>query len=124
MNDGRDLTFVEMESIDCIWSWDVFVHIESKDIKNYVRQFSRILAPGGIGIIHHSKKGRNRTGWRSDMTAKLMEAYCSEYGLKVIKQFDSWDDGKVRIWPGLAEKEQIDIISVFSKKCRGLNAEN
>jgi ubiquinone/menaquinone biosynthesis C-methylase UbiE len=115
VNDGKDLGFIQSNSIDCIWSWDVFVHIQSEDTRHYVKQFSRILSAGGKGIIHHSKKGRSRTGWRSDMTAKSMKQHCNEYGLKVIKQFDSWDDDKVRIWPGLSQKEQPDIISVFSK---------
>ena len=115
VNDGKDLSFIPTNSIDRIWSWDVFVHIQSKDIRNYIRQFTRILSPGGQGLIHHSKKGESNIGWRSDMNAEKMRAYCEEYGLKVVKQFDSWDNGRFRIWPGLPVDEGPDIISIFSK---------
>ena len=116
VNDGKDLSFIISDSIDRIWSWDVFVHIEADDIKNYIKQFSRILSPGGQGIIHHAKKGKKKEiGWRSNMTADKMKEFCREYGLEVVKQFDSWDDGKVCIWPGLAAEEGPDIISIFMK---------
>ena len=115
INDGKDLSFIQSLSIDCIWSWDVFVHISAIDIWNYIIQFERILSPGGTGIIHHSKKGKNDIGWRSDMTAKKMEIYCNKIGLQLIKQFDSWDDEKVHIWPNLPPHKGPDIISIFQK---------
>jgi ubiquinone/menaquinone biosynthesis C-methylase UbiE len=115
INDGKDLSFISSESIDCIWSWDVFVHIQSGDIRDYILQFARVLAPGGRGIIHHSKRGKSDIGWRSDMTAEKMKTYCEEFGLKVIKQFDSWDNGRFVIWPKLPAEKGPDIISVFIK---------
>ena len=39
---------------------DVFVHISASDIKLYVSEFSRILMPDGMAIIHHSKNGKNK----------------------------------------------------------------
>jgi ubiquinone/menaquinone biosynthesis C-methylase UbiE len=115
VNDGKDLSFIISDSIDRIWSWDVFVHIQADDIKNYIKEFSRILSPCGQGIIHHSKKGKNEIGWRSNMTAEKMKEFCSEYGLELVKQIESWDDGKVRIWPSLPVEEGPDIISIFRK---------
>ena len=36
VNDGKNLDFISDDSIDGIWSWDVFVHIQSEDVKEYV----------------------------------------------------------------------------------------
>jgi ubiquinone/menaquinone biosynthesis C-methylase UbiE len=32
----------------------VFVHINPTDIDAYLRDFRRILKPGGIGVVHHA----------------------------------------------------------------------
>ena len=60
-------------SIDRIWSFDVFVHIQAIDIEAYVAQFARILRPGGTALIHHSKSGTFARGWRSDMIPSRAE---------------------------------------------------
>lgn len=115
VNDGKDLSFVPSHSIDFIWSWDVFVHIKKEDIRDYIKQFSRIMAPGAKAIIHHSKNGSSNIGWRSDMTQDLMRIYCEEFGLNLVEQFDSWDNHSVHIWPNLAPHAGPDITSVISK---------
>lgn len=114
INDGKDLSFISSASIDRIWSWDVFVHIQSDVVSDYVKQFSRILTPGGQGIIHHSKNGQSEIGWRSDMTSEKMRLYCKENGLNILNQFDSWGDN-IQIWPYLPADEGPDIITVFEK---------
>lgn len=54
VNDGRSLDMVADQSIDFIFSWDSLVHADSSVMKEYLRQFSRILKPGGFGFLHHS----------------------------------------------------------------------
>lgn len=115
INDGSSLGFLPDSSIDFIWSWDVFVHIDSKDIRKYINEFARVLTPGGKALIHHSKNGANMMGWRSNMTAKKMVKYCNETGLNLNKQFDTWGGGRFRIWPTLAAEQGPDIVSVLSK---------
>ena len=115
VNDGRTLKMIESDTIDRVWSWDVFVHIASSDIRCYVAEFSRVLVPGGRAIIHHSKNGENDLGWRSDMTAKKMQEYCDENNLKLVFQFETWDDGKILIWPNQPADIGLDIISVIEK---------
>jgi cyclopropane fatty-acyl-phospholipid synthase-like methyltransferase len=114
INDGRDLSSIPPKSIDRIWSFDVFVHIQSQDVENYVRQFSAILAEAGLGVIHHCAKGTQTEGWRSDMTAQKMLDMCARYGLTVLRQFTSWDDGRFHISPDSPENS-VDIITVFEK---------
>jgi len=53
ITDGA-LSFIENNSVDYIWSYDVFVHINPTDVEKYIIEFSRILKPHGYGIIHHS----------------------------------------------------------------------
>jgi len=108
VNDGKDLSFIPGQSIDRIWSFDVFVHIQARDIENYVKQFSTILAPGGRGIVHHSGKGALHEGWRSDMTADQMVIFCRKYGLSVIEQFNSWGDG-------IHHVRDSDVVTIFEK---------
>lgn len=115
INDGKHLKGIEDQSIDRIWSWDVFVHIQSTDIRCYIDEFRRVLRKSGLGIIHHAKSGRNALGWRSNMTDRLMVDFCLDAGLEVVDQFDSWDDGKFWIWPDFVAGQGPDIVTVFRK---------
>ena len=109
VNNGTDLSFISDDSVDFIWSFDVFVHINLKDIDHYLQQFSRILRSGGCGIIHHAKDGNKYGGWRSDMTAKLFADFVNRHGLILVTQFDSWGNGMYNV------KGHHDVISVFEK---------
>jgi SAM-dependent methyltransferase len=108
VNDGKDLSFVPPASIECIWSFDVFVHIQSSDVDDYVRQFATILTPGGRAIIHHSAKGATAKHWRSDMTTERMAELCSKHGLKVIDQRSAWGDFKINA-------EGRDVVTIFER---------
>lgn len=109
VNNGTDLSFISDDSVDFIWSFDVFVHINPKDIGHYLQQLSRILRSGGRGIIHHAKDGNKYGGWRSDMTAKLFADFVNRHGLILVTQFDSWGNGMYNV------KGHHGVISVFEK---------
>jgi GT2 family glycosyltransferase/ubiquinone/menaquinone biosynthesis C-methylase UbiE len=113
VNDGKDLSFLPDSCIDAIWSWDVFVHIRSSDVEKYIQQFSRVLKNGGSAVIHHSKNGISRTGWRSDMTDKKMIEFCEYCGLHVDRQFEQWQDGKQRIVNRMRCKGKMPKVSVI-----------
>ncbi len=57
VNDGTKLPFVADGSIDSVWSFDVFVHINEKDAEQYIKEFSRIMKPGGNAAINHGQEG-------------------------------------------------------------------
>jgi ubiquinone/menaquinone biosynthesis C-methylase UbiE len=67
---GSDVAGVADQSIDAIWSFDVFVHINQAEVTNYVKEFRRVLRPGGSGVIHHGKFAGAEGGWRSDLTTE------------------------------------------------------
>jgi SAM-dependent methyltransferase len=97
VNDGRSLAAIATESVDAVWSYDVFVHIATSDIASYLGEIARVLRPGGRAVIHHARAGREDdsvdVGQRSSMTARLFAEMASASGLALLEQFDSWGDG-------------------------------
>ncbi len=88
LSDGRTLPVAD-HSIDAIWSYDVFVHINPPDARNYFREFRRVLKPGGQVVVHHPGSGvsadRERR-WRSDLTDTMVADFCRENGLRLLGQ--------------------------------------
>lgn len=113
VNDGSDLNFIPSKTIDFIWSFDVFVHINPATTEKYIIGFSRILKEGGRGIIHCAKDGGLHGGWRSSMTAELFASMLKRRGLHLVTQFDSWgENGQFHV------RDHHDIISVFERGTR------
>jgi ubiquinone/menaquinone biosynthesis C-methylase UbiE len=109
VNSGSDLAQVPDRSIDVIWSFDVFVHINETDVEKYAQEFARVLKPGGRGIVHHGSAGSAKGGWRGDLTAVEFAAMLGRNGLRVVEQFDSWKDGDERFDVSLYG----DVVTVF-----------
>jgi SAM-dependent methyltransferase len=102
------LGFIPDRTIDAIWSFDVFVHINPHDTDIYLKEFKRVLVPGGIAVIHHPKDGGLHGGCRSRMTARLFAALLEKRGLTLVRQFDSWgENGRFNL------SRYCDCISVF-----------
>jgi len=107
----KRLDFLEDNSIDYVWSYDVFVHINPADVANYVEDFERILKPGGIAIINHTgalsgyESGyKKEFHLRSEMDEKIMSQVVSNYKMIMLEQ--NYDIGVAH--PG-------DLVSVFAK---------
>jgi ubiquinone/menaquinone biosynthesis C-methylase UbiE len=92
LGDGRTID-VPDNSIDVIWSFDVFVHINPPDARAYFGEFRRILKPGGRAMIHHAgpplQGYRRRPGWRSDLTDTMIRDFVEENKLKLVSQLNS-----------------------------------
>jgi len=113
VSSGRDLEGVGDESLDSIWSFDVFVHINRPELEAYAGEFARVLKPGGKGVLHHGTVGGGKGGWRSNVTSEDMTRILRGAGLEVVDQFQSWEDVEgVEHQAGLYE----DAITVFKKK--------
>lgn len=95
LSSGNDLPGVANASVDAIWSFDVFVHVAPVDQAGYLAEIARVLAAGGVAVIHHAD-GRNlgdlpsRSGWRSPMSRHLFATLANQSGLLVETQIDSW----------------------------------
>ncbi|MFH0946171.1 MAG: class I SAM-dependent methyltransferase, partial [Planctomycetota bacterium] len=91
-NDGQDLGFVGDETIDFIWSFDVFVHLEKPEVAAYFAHFKRVLRPGGLGVVHYATLDRaplaeRKVGWRAEFTSGDMFALLKEHGLRIVQDF-------------------------------------
>lgn len=109
INDGRSLDAVSDNSIDFIWSFDVFVHIEPEDIECYLIEFQRILKEGGLIIIHHGIVGRTDLNWRSSLTLKMFLDLLDQHKFTLVEQLTSWGEGDE------FKVAASDTISIFKK---------
>jgi ubiquinone/menaquinone biosynthesis C-methylase UbiE len=110
---GTDLPGVEEESTDIIWSFDVFVHINQPEVQNYVREFRRVLKPGGRVIIHHGSAAGVHGGWRSNLTTEAFNRMLEGQGFKVLEQMTEWKDAQT----GKTHEVGLyqDVVTVFEK---------
>ncbi|HEY6357859.1 MAG TPA: class I SAM-dependent methyltransferase [Vicinamibacterales bacterium] len=103
LSDGGTLG-VPDGSVDGIWSYDVFVHVNPVDARRYFREFHRVLKPKARAVIHHPGDQRvNPT--RSDLTGRMVGEFCREAGLNLLSQ-----TGKFA-----SDKSPTDLISVVQK---------
>lgn len=102
--DGRGLHPIADQTVDLVFSFGVFVHLEPWDFFNYLRESHRILRPGGRAIVQHPDTFSDH-GWRqfsevdlpgqlgkhklfgsfNVMTPELMEAFVSRAGLILVR---------------------------------------
>jgi SAM-dependent methyltransferase len=108
---GSDLRSIGTATVDGIWSFDVFVHINSTEFDAYVREFARVLKPGAVGVIHHGTMGGSSGGWRSNVTADDVVSFMRNHGLNVVAQTKAWKDGGSEYESGLYG----DAITVFTR---------
>ena len=111
LTQNSSLGFIPDKTIDAVWSFDVFVHINPDDTDSYLAEIQRVLVPGGIAIIHHPRDGGLHGGCRSRMTAQLFLALLEKRGLTLLRRFDSWgENGRFNL------SRYRDCISVFTIK--------
>ncbi len=110
-NDGLSLNGVADASVSLVYSFDSMVHFDSDVMREYLKEFRRVLKPGGTGFIHHSNYTGDPTGnfttaphWRNFMSKELFAHYCYKSGLEVIEQH-------VMDW----EVSRLDCLSIFRR---------
>lgn len=121
VSDGVTLPSDLDESIDFVWTFDAFVHMEQPVIASYMREIGRVLRPGGRAVVHHANRrhatlslgwlerfgdpGRlayraismgldeRHDGWRANVSARQVAEAVEAAGLVVERQINEWDDG-------------------------------
>jgi ubiquinone/menaquinone biosynthesis C-methylase UbiE len=121
LTDGSSLPAGLDGQLDLIWSFDSFVHIAPQEIASYLRDFRRVLKPGGAAVIHHANRfhytlwlaGMRKwgtawtylyrtlsigmqecvDGWRSPVSRQLFARLARESGLDILEQFQRWGAG-------------------------------
>jgi SAM-dependent methyltransferase len=104
--DGRGLGATPDASVDAVFSYGVFVHLQHWDIFNYVRETARVLRPGGKAVIQHANTfselgwqlflrqvqpslNRHKHPWSfSLMTPEIMREFAVRAGL-VVERLDT-----------------------------------
>lgn len=110
VGNGKDLSGIPDESIDSLWSFDVFVHINVAEASSYVREFRRVMRPSSVGVVHHGTSGGLDGGWRSNLTSEAFRELLGQAGFRVLSEFQTWEDGGQRYRVGLYN----DQITVFA----------
>lgn len=96
LTDGRTLSMIPEASIDFVWSFDTFVHIEEPEVKSYAREFRRVMKPQSMGVIHHPgapTPEQRQNGCRSMLDSRKMVEILAENGLFLIRQTSEWGTG-------------------------------
>lgn len=108
VGDGSTIPLPEA-SIDAVWSYDVFVHIDPISVRGYFQEFRRILRPGGRAVIHHAGPPlpgyRDRPGWRSDLTDEMVRKFALDSGLNLVCQSTEL----------VADKNPGDVLSILER---------
>ena len=99
-------------SVDFIWSFDVFVHVELSDIQPYAPELRRVLKQGGSCILHHADGSRPNSGEQGARTCMAKESLYTmfrNHGLTLAAVRDSWGPGGI-----FSVRRYGDAISTFS----------
>ncbi len=74
-NNGNDFPDIPDNSVDFIFSFGTFVHLELDIISGYLGAMTRIMKPDAIAVIHYSdktkKKARENRGFSNNTPAKM-----------------------------------------------------
>lgn len=97
LSDGQTIpSEILPSSVDFIWSFDTFVHVEEPEIRSYATELYRVLKPQGMGVIHHSGNPtpvQRQNGARSQVGGKLFWQIFTDSGFFVIRQTNEWSEG-------------------------------
>jgi len=101
--DGVTISKIPKNSINFFFTYDTFVHLEPRDIYNYLKQVYFLMKPGAVGIAHYSNV-LSKQGWKkfeasikpenllnkrissvfSIMTLEIMTKFLLELGYEIL----------------------------------------
>jgi SAM-dependent methyltransferase len=87
-NNGTDFPGVASQSVDYVFSFGCFGHINQNLIDGYLGHIKEILKPGGNVVIHYSDKNKamaQDSGF-SDNTPEQMRALVLSHGFTIIQE--------------------------------------
>lgn len=89
---GYELAGVADDSIDFVFTFGTFVHIDPEGIDAYLGEIGRVLRPGAPATVHYADRTKkffegqpaDHAGF-SDMSAEKLEAMATRHGLEVVE---------------------------------------
>jgi hypothetical protein len=88
-NTGTDFPLIELRSVDLVFSFDVFVHLDIPIIKSYLDNIKTIIRPGADVIIQYSdktKKAARENLTFSDNDPTRMCAVIAAGGYRIVRE--------------------------------------
>lgn len=92
LNDGYDFQPVPDASLTAIYCYDAMVHFSPDLVAAYLQDARRVLAPGGMALLHHSNYDGPQTAHygmnpqaRNWMTVEKFRALAEGAGLEVVE---------------------------------------
>ena len=88
---GYELNGIDDGSIDFVFSFGTFVHIDPDGIDEYLGEIARVLRSGGTGTIQYADRDKPFLqtvpdfGGFSDMNAPKMEGLVAARGLEIVE---------------------------------------
>lgn len=89
---GSDFNGVKSESMDRVFTFDVFVHLELDLIEGYISEMKRVLKPGGYAIIHYADASKElarkniSVGMFVEMYPEDMHKLVKKHGFSIVKE--------------------------------------
>ena len=88
-NNGTDFPGIEDNSIDYVFSFGVFVHLDTDIIDSYLQNMKRIVKPGGCIVIQYSDKtkimAQNEQSF-SENTPEIMRGMVQRAGYTILEE--------------------------------------
>jgi ubiquinone/menaquinone biosynthesis C-methylase UbiE len=85
---GYELNGIESGSIDFVFTFGTFVHIEPEGILAYLAEINRVLKPKGTAVMQYAdktkKRARELNGF-TDMNPTKMESFITEYQFELVE---------------------------------------
>lgn len=111
-NNGFNLSDLNNNVYTSLFTYDAMVHFEMLDIASYLKEFYRVLVPGGYALIHHSNNTADYTAafgnglaQRSYMSADIFAYLAYRSGFEIVEQ-------KIIDWEG---EKDLDCITLLRK---------
>lgn len=84
---GAEMEGIGPSTVDFVFTFDVFVHLEPEVIGSYLREIERVLRPGGVAVVHYGDVRKDialhNPGF-SRMTRQKMEELIAATSLRII----------------------------------------
>ncbi|HEY3198657.1 MAG TPA: class I SAM-dependent methyltransferase [Nitrospirales bacterium] len=88
-NGGCDFPGIQGESVDFVFTFGCFVHLDVHLIAAYLENIRRILRPGGNAVVHYSDKSKVMAQLNPDFSANTperMRQMVSQSGFQVLEE--------------------------------------
>ena len=109
---GYDFDGLDSGQWTAIYCYDAMVHFSPDLVESYLKDAARILAPGGMALLHHSNHaalpnvvhyGQNPHA-RNHMTYELFRELAQRAGLTIV-------ESQTIAWGGVAELDRVSLLA-------------